>query len=304
LFVLAMSNVGCGMLGSGLFREGHQTTPAAEDLRKLTQEPPPVPRELNKRLGGPYVIEPGDSLLVQAADLDSPVRLPGDQTVLPDGTIHLGKYGRVVVGGKPLDAVEVEIRALIQAKTRDAGDITVRLVNRQSKVFYVLGEVHAPGSFVLHGRETVLDAIVLAGGLTDRASHDRILLSRPTPPQSGRVVLPVCYDDIVQVGDTATNYQIAPGDRIFVPSKCLFEECHLKKEKKKGNCGLCGQPQAPLEGWPNCGEVPAMIGAPIRWTPGPEGPPTLPAPLPAPMSGAWASDSETRSAAAIQRPQP
>src|SRR5262249_1097571 len=177
-----------------------------------------LPRELDKRVAPPYIVEPGDVLLAQPANLDSPVRLPGDQTVLPDGTIELGRYGPIVVAGKTVPQIEADVRAQIEATTKGAGPIAVRLVTRVSKVYYVLGEVNAPGAFPLQGRETVLDAILAAGGLNDKASRKFITLSRPTPVDSCRIVLPVCYNEIVQLGDTATNYQIAAGDRIFVPT--------------------------------------------------------------------------------------
>ena len=57
-----------------------------------------------------------------------------------------------------------------------------------------------------------------------RANRHCILFSRPTPPESCRDVLPVCYKQIVQLGDTTTNYQMRPGDRIFVPSLTLCRE--------------------------------------------------------------------------------
>jgi hypothetical protein len=119
--------------------------------------------------------------------------------------------------------IENMVRTAVQAQTKEAGFINVRLVSRQSKVYYVVGEVNSPGAFQLQGRETVLDAIMQAGGLTDNASPDNAILSRPTRPECPRVVLPVCLRQIVQVGDTTTNYQIAPGDRIFVPSRTLLE---------------------------------------------------------------------------------
>jgi len=85
-------------------------------------------------------------------------------------------------------------------------------------VFYVLGEVNSPGAYPISGRETVLDAILAAGGVTDAADLGGITFTRPSPPNECRVVLPVCYREIVQLGDTATNYQVGPGDRIYVPS--------------------------------------------------------------------------------------
>src|SRR5205823_4041832 len=80
--------------------------------------------------------------------LDSPVRLPGDQPVLLDGTINLGSFGHYVAAGKTVDVIESEVRGLISAKAgNDPGFVTVRLVTSVSNVFYVLGEVNTPGSF-------------------------------------------------------------------------------------------------------------------------------------------------------------
>ena len=55
-------------------------------------------------------------------------------------------------------------------------------------------------------------------------SRRDIVLSRPTRPGESRIVLPVCYREITQIGDTTTNYQLAPGDRIFIPSKAAWED--------------------------------------------------------------------------------
>jgi protein involved in polysaccharide export with SLBB domain len=246
-----------------LFPEGHRLTDQAKALRAAATEPQPLPRELSKRMLPAYTVEPGDVLLVQPAEMDSPIRLPGDQPVLLDGTINLGRYGQIVVAGKPVEQIEAEIRATIQtylaAQPRrparasepapegrlpepgEVGPISVRIVTRVSKVYYVLGEVNAPGAFTLNGRETVLDGILAAGGLNERASRRTIILARPTPSDSCRIVLPVCYYDIVQLGDVSTNYQLAPGDRIYVPTRTLLEDLYHRQPE----CPPCGRPQVP-----------------------------------------------------------
>jgi protein involved in polysaccharide export with SLBB domain len=244
--LVALLLAGCaGTPGSpfGFNTEGQRLLPVTKELRRAATEPAPLPRELNKSLAPDYVVEPGDVVLVQPAGLDSPARMPGDQPVLPDGTVHLGRYGRLVVAGKTVEQIQEEARALVEAITRDAGPIVARVVSRQSKVFYVLGEVNAPGAYPLQGRETVLDAILAAGGVNNRANLKGVTLSRPTPPDGCRVVLPVCYEEIVQLGDTSTNYQIAAGDRVFVPAKGLREQ--LFKPKKQ--CPPCGRPQVPCD---------------------------------------------------------
>jgi protein involved in polysaccharide export with SLBB domain len=237
---------------------------SAKAIRDAFPVAQPLPRELDKKPLPPYVVEPGDVLLVQPANLDSPVRLPGDQAVMPDGTISLGRYGPLLVAGKTVEEIEGAVRNLIAAqvgdKEKDVGPITVRVVTRVSKVYYVLGEVNAPGAFTLNGRETVLDGIIAAGGLTDRASRRNIILARPSPPHACRTVLPICYREIVQVGDTSTNYQLAPGDRIFVATRTLWEELNHDKPE----CPPCGGPQVPCSSAAGCGHESVTVGYPSR----------------------------------------
>jgi len=235
--------VGCSALAGNSVSSRNPLLATAKSVRQPTGTTLALPRELNKHVTESYVVEPSDVLLVVAADLDSPVHMPGDQPVLPDGTINLGRYGRLVVAGKTVDEIEVMVRAAVQAHTQgqEVGPFTARVVTRVSKVYYVLGEVSAPGAFPLTGRETVLDGILAAGGLTDRASRSDIILSRPTHPDSCRIVLPICLREIVQLGDTTTNYQLAPGDRIFVASKTPFERLFGSRNEQ---C-LCKGPQAP-----------------------------------------------------------
>jgi protein involved in polysaccharide export with SLBB domain len=223
LLCVGCSTGGRGATGFSLFPQGHKLLDSTKELRWANAEPLQVPRELEKQPLPTYIVEPGDVLLVQPANLDSPARIPGDQPVLLDGTINLGQYGHLLVAGKTVPEIQSMVQSAVVAQTKDAGYMTVRLVSRVSKVYYVLGEVNSPGSFPLAGRETVLDALMAAGGLTSNASPENIVLSRPSKPNCCRTVLPVCYRQIVQLGDTTTNYQIAPGDRIYVPSRTLCE---------------------------------------------------------------------------------
>ncbi len=235
------------------FNPTHKLIDPAQEMRLAAPVPAAVPRELDKRVQPAYVVEPGDVLLVQPADVESPAHLPGDQPVMPDGTIELGKYGRLQVVGKTVEEIEAAVKGQVEAQTKDAGVITVRVVTRTSKVYYVLGEVNAPGAYQLSGRETVLDAVLAAGGLTDRASRDKIILDRPTPPDSCRLVLPVCWSEIVQLGDTSTNYQITTGDRVYVPARTFWEDLCSKP-----SCPCGSRPQTPCPiplAAPTCGTV-------------------------------------------------
>lgn len=224
-----------------IFPTGDYLLKSTRFVRRGVPRQVPVPRELEKTVIPDFILQPGDVLVVEPTALDSPIRFPADQTILPDGTIDLGRYGRFVIAGKTIEQVEEDVTAAVRAvEPNPIGPINVRLVNPQSAVYYVLGEVSSPGSFPLIGRETVLDAILAAGGLSDRASPCNIILSRPTQPDGCRIVLPVCYRQIVQLGDTTTNYQIMPGDRIYVATRTFCESFCQKRA-----CPLCQGLQCP-----------------------------------------------------------
>ncbi|HZU38683.1 MAG TPA: SLBB domain-containing protein [Gemmataceae bacterium] len=286
--VVALFLCGCSLSSNGLvmFPSGQRLLDSTKAVRLDSAQPLPVPRELNKALLPAYIVEPGDVLLVQPADLDSPIRLPADQPVLPDGSINLGRYGRLIVAGQTSEQISGQVHDMIQREEKAAGSnvkvgpMLVRLVVRASKVYYVLGEVNAPGAFPLSGRETVLDGIVAAGGLNQRASQDQIILSRPTRPDGCRIVLPICYRQIVQLGDTTTNYQLMPGDRIFVPTRQSHEDgdCWwMPHRKKTPPLAVCCRPQV------RCADPAVCSGGALLPTYQALGKP-IPLPLPAPVS--------------------
>lgn len=259
LTVLVLVAAGCSTVGDtlGFGPPAHPLNKQTKEVRDAAPVPAPVPRELALELLPAHVVEPGDTLLVQPVELDAPFRLPPDQPVQPDGTIDLGQFGRPVVAGRTLAQIETVVRDSIKAKAKDAPAVTVRLLSRPGNVFYVLGEVNAPGAFPISGRDTVLSAITQAGGPTRTASLQNVVMSRPTAPEGCRVVYPVCYDNIVQLGDTTTNYQLRPGDRVYVPSKGTFDGLF-----KRCRGGACTTPQVPCFGGACAPAAPVGVAVP------------------------------------------
>ena len=69
--------------------------------------------------------------------------------------------------------------------------------------------------FSIKGGETVLYAISDVQGL-EQVSSKRIWIARPSRFSGEVQILPVDWKAITAQGATATNYQVLPGDRIFV----------------------------------------------------------------------------------------
>ncbi|QDV87439.1 SLBB domain protein [Stieleria magnilauensis] len=266
--LLTAASSGCAPLGLSLYPSNSTLTTEAKTVLEASRIPHGIPRENAKSALPLHSLQPGDALLIEPVNQDRDLRLPADQAVLADGTVDLGPYGRVIVVGRNLEQAEALIERQITDQIRqqisackpfvspdvkeslskpplpddcDTIAINVRLLEPVHR-FYVFGEVNAPGSFPLTGSETVLDAIVSAGGLTSSANPCQILLARPTDPGECRVTLPVCYREIVQMGNTATNYQLQPGDRVFVAARsCMDELMFWRASQTCSRCSGCNR---------------------------------------------------------------
>lgn len=161
--------------------------------------------------------EPQVSLtLAQAAGQQ---QIAGEHLVGPDGTINLGTYGTVYVTGLTLAEAKAEIETHLGTYL-DAPLVSVDVFSYNSKVYYVVTEGAGFGDniarFPVTGNETVLDAISQINGLSRLSSKD-IWIARPAPSGVGcDQILPVDIEAIMKGGSTATNYQVMPGDRVFI----------------------------------------------------------------------------------------
>lgn len=215
-YLLAACPILVGLAGCGAMDEHRERR-----IPQLGVVDPAQPRELDMVSLPPHVVEPPDELDISIR----PMALDGAQTaatVQTDGNIDLGFLGDVYVAGLTLEEVEQKLtrryRVVADAQgVREPVRVSVRLLNgRDSKRFYVLGTVTNPNSYPITGNETVLDAILLAG-LRSNSLPDKAYLVRPHPIGGHDQIFRIDWCGITQRGDTLTNYQLLPGDRIYVP---------------------------------------------------------------------------------------
>jgi len=145
-------------------------------------------------------------------------QIAGNHTIGPDGYITLGSYGRVYVSGLTVDECRDAIEFHL-SKHLDHPQVAVDIFSYNSKAYYVVFDSAGMGvrllKFPYTGNETVLDAIANTDGLPPNASK-RIWIARPVGNSNKPVLLPVDWVDIIAYGKTDTNYQLLPGDRVYV----------------------------------------------------------------------------------------
>jgi polysaccharide export outer membrane protein len=153
-------------------------------------------------------------------------QIRGEHLIRPDGTVSLGLYGSVFVAGLTLEETRAAVEGHL-ARYLYRPEVSVDVAAYNSKVYYVISDGAGFGEAVTRlpstGGETVLDALAQVGGLTAVASRGRIWVSRPAPPGCGPdQILPVDWRGITTRGRTATNYQVLPGDRVYVMAQPII----------------------------------------------------------------------------------
>ena len=144
----------------------------------------------------------------------------GPHLVRPDGTVGLGVYGNVYLTGLTLQQARTQLEQHL-SQYINRPEVSVDVLAYNSKVYYVITDGGGAGEQVYRipatGNETVLDAIAGINGLPTVASKGSIWIARPSPTQCNPdQVLTVDWNAIAQGAQTGTNYQVLPGDRIYV----------------------------------------------------------------------------------------
>ena len=111
----------------------------------------------------------------------------------------------------------VDLKTVLEEKLGafvEAPNVTITLTNPISRKFYILGEILKTGEYPLIKKLTVMQAFALAGGFTEWASKNKIILYRKH--ESKDVTIEIRYDDIIK-GDFSKDIQLEPDDTIIVP---------------------------------------------------------------------------------------
>lgn len=138
------------------------------------------------------------------------MEMSGDVTVRPDGMITLPLLGDVRAVGLTTD----QLRDILQkSASKILTDANVTVVVRQinSRKVYVTGQVGMSGAYPLIGSRTVVQALAMAGGLSEYAKGDKILIVR------GSMTFKFNYKEVLDGKNLAQNIQLQPGDQVLVP---------------------------------------------------------------------------------------
>ena len=177
----------------------------------LTAPPAAVAAPAPNPEAGVYKIGPEDVLDISVWRNEALTRTVA---VRPDGRISLPLLNDIQAANlTPMQLRDVVAKGL--ATFISEPEVSVLVKEIHSEKFSVVGSVKTPGRFPLLSQVTVLESIALAGGLTDFAKRDRIVIYR----RDGVTwkTLEFNYTKVVNDWDVQQNFALVPGDIVVVP---------------------------------------------------------------------------------------
>ena len=135
--------------------------------------------------------------------------------VRSDGKISLPLVGELMAGGQTPLQLEQEITKRLENYISEP-EVTVIVQDSKSRKINILGMVARPGSYLLTGTTTVLDAIAMAGGFKDFAKQKAVYVLRPNDDGTEKRFA-FNYKDVIKGKNPEQNIRLQPRDTVVVP---------------------------------------------------------------------------------------
>jgi polysaccharide export outer membrane protein len=206
VLLLILCLAGCASDSMRDVRQGQARMVTTTD----TLPPPDAGAPVGNVLAGlDYKIGPQDVLELAVFQLPE---LSGQFRVNSQGNISLPLLGPMVAAGKTVPALEQEIGELLAKDYLQNPQVSLFVREYTSQTITIEGAVAKPGIYSLKGQTSLLQAIVIAGGLTDSANPKGIIVFRQV--QGERLAAVFDIRDIR--GGNAQDPQIYGNDLVIV----------------------------------------------------------------------------------------
>ena len=140
-------------------------------------------------------------------------------TVQPDGYAALKDAGLIEAQGLNLEEFSDAVRTAYRGYLHDP-QVAVALKEFEKPYFIVGGEVGKPGKYELRSDTTVVEAVQIAGGLTQQAKHSQVVLFRRVGSELMEARL-LNLKKLLKSSNLREDAHLRAGDLIYVPQNTL-----------------------------------------------------------------------------------
>jgi polysaccharide biosynthesis/export protein len=173
----------------------------------------------SERLNAPPGVTPPPDYTIGSDDVLTVVfwqdkEMSGDVTVRPDGRITLPLINELRAAGLTPDQLR---RALEDAGRKFLQEPNASVIVKQinSRKVFITGQVSKPGPYPLTAPTTILQLIATAGGLSEYADREHILLIRAE--RGTQTSYRFNYKEVSQQKRLEQNIELLVGDTVLVP---------------------------------------------------------------------------------------
>jgi polysaccharide export outer membrane protein len=177
---------------------------------------PPAPAKADGGSDWNYLLGPGDAVSVFV--WGNP-EVSGSFSIRPDGKMTMNLAEDMPATGKTPTQLAREIEKVLSKYIQDP-IVTVTVgggVGPYSQQIRVLGQATKPQTLSYREQMSLLDLMIMVGGITDFAAGNRASILRVVdgkPQQFG-----VRLDDLIKDADVSANVELRPGDVLIIPER-------------------------------------------------------------------------------------
>jgi polysaccharide export outer membrane protein len=162
-----------------------------------------------------YRLKIGDILLLGVYDEPHTIR---EVTVGPTGSINFLMARSVPAEGRTIAELRKDLMERLKTYYKEP-ILTITGTNFIGDHFYISGEVNNPGKKPILGEVSLLKALSLAGGFTNRLYRNQTIdvvdFNHSFLSRNGKYV-PVDFERLIRYGDLSQNVNVRSGDYIFM----------------------------------------------------------------------------------------
>ncbi|MCF8052723.1 MAG: polysaccharide export protein [Desulfobacterales bacterium] len=168
---------------------------------------------------GDYLLGPGDLIEVKVFEAE---KLNATVRVSSRGEVSLPLLGEVTLDGLTASEAETLIEERLKASYIKDPHVSIFVKEHNSQRVTVVGEVENPGTYDYPSRQRLLDAIALAGGLTEEAGQIAHVRRSADISNGSAQTCQINMHELIDEGRADLNIQIDGGDVIFIPKLGSF----------------------------------------------------------------------------------
>jgi len=128
------------------------------------------------------------------------------------GKINLPVVGQVNAFGRTVDEIGAEVTERLNARYLRNAEVAISVTKPTSYIFTVEGEVKKPGTYAIPGQVTLLQAVAIGEGLTDKARLSDVFVFRNLNGQRYAARFNLKLIRLARADDP----QLRPGDTVVV----------------------------------------------------------------------------------------